>query len=254
MSVNYPTKIFLAMKSGNVCAFKDCHKALTSDGVKSNPAIIGEAAHIYGESPGTKTKPASARYRQDMTDEQRNHYNNLIYLCPSCHTKIDKQEADYSAELLLSLKNEHEAWVSEQLDQSMSEVTFAELEVAAKALASGKHSSNGDGFDVIPPEEKINKNGLSDTVRSDIAMGLSKSHEVERFLANMATNVDEDFPERLKGGFRNKYLELKETLSGDELFMTMLEFAQAGQKGFRQQAAGLAILSHLFHLCEVFEK
>jgi len=254
MSVNYPTKIFLAMKSGNVCAFKGCHKALTSDGVKSNPAIIGEAAHIYGESPGTKTKPASARYRQDMTDEQRNHYNNLIYLCPSCHIKIDKQEADYSAELLLSLKNEHEAWVSEQLDQSMSEVTFAELEVAAKALASGKHSSNGDGFDVIPPEEKINKNGLSDTVRSDIAMGLSKSHEVERFLANMATNVDEDFPERLKGGFRNKYLELKETLSGDELFMTMLEFAQAGQKGFRQQAAGLAILSHLFHLCEVFEK
>lgn len=254
MSASYPTKIFLAMKSGNVCAFKDCRKALTSEGVKSNPSVIGEAAHIYGESPGTKTKPASARYRQDMTDEQRNHYNNLIYLCPSCHTKIDKQEADYSAELLFSLKKEHESWVAEQLDQGMSEVSFAELEIAAKALASGKHSSNGDGFDVITPEEKINKNGLSDIVRSDIAMGLSKSHEVERFLANMATNVDENFPERLKSGFRNKYLELKKTLSGDELFMTMLEFAQAGQKGFRQQAAGLAILSHLFHLCEVFEK
>src|SRR5690606_32026855 len=129
-----------------------------------------------------------------------------------------------------------------------------ELEIAAKALASGKHSSNGDSFEVIPPEEKINKNGLSDTVRSDIAMGLSKSYEVERFLANMATNVDEDFPERLKSGFKEKYLELKATLSGDELFASMLEFAQAGQKGFRQQAAGLAILSHLFHLCEVFEK
>lgn len=254
MSASYPTKIFLAMKSGNVCAFKDCRKALTSDGVNSNPAVIGEAAHIYGESPGTKTKPASARYRSDMTDEQRNHYDNLIYLCPYCHTKIDKQEADYSAEFLFSIKEEHESWVSEQLDQGMSEVSFAELEIAAKALASGKHSSNGDGFEVIPPEEKINKNGLSDTVRSDIAMGLSKSHEVERFLANMATNVDEEFPERLKSGFKTKYLELKETLSGDELFMSMLEFAQAGQKGFRQQAAGLAILSHLFHLCEVFEK
>lgn len=254
MSASYPTKIYLAMKSGDICALKDCHKKLTSDGTNSEPAVIGEAAHIYGESPGTKTKPASARYRQDMTDEQRNHYNNLIYLCPSCHTKIDKQEADYSAELLFSLKKEHESWVVEQLDQGMSEVSFAELEIAAKALASGKHSSNGDGFDVIPPEEKINKNGLSDIVRSDIAMGLSKSHEAERFLANMATNVDEDFPERLKSGFRNKYLELKDTLSGDELFMTMLDFAQAGQKGFRQQAASLAILCHLFHLCEVFEK
>lgn len=254
MSASYPTKIYLAMKSGNICAFKDCHIRLTSDGTNSDPAIIGEAAHIYGESPGTKTKPASARYRQDMTDEQRNHYNNLIYLCPSCHTKIDKQELDYSAEFLFSLKEEHESWVAGQLDQSMSEISFAELEIASKALASGKHSSNGDGFDVIPPEEKINKNGLSDIVRSDIAMGLSKSHEVERFLANMATNVDEEYPERLKSGFRNKYLELKETLSGDELFMTMLDFAQAGQKGFRQQAASLAILSHLFHLCEVFEK
>ncbi|MAQ98923.1 MAG: HNH endonuclease [Oceanospirillaceae bacterium] len=254
MSASYPTRVFLAFKSGGRCAFKDCQKVLTSDGVNSNPAIIGEAAHIYGESPGTKTKPASARYRTDMTDAQRNHYNNLIYLCPTCHTKIDKQEKDYPAELLFALKAEHESWVAEQLDLGMSEVSFAELEVAAKALASGKHSSNGDSFEVIPPEEKINKNGLSDTVRSDIAMGLSKSHEVERFLANMATNVDEDFPERLKSGFKEKYLELKTTLSGDELFASMLEFAQAGQKDFRQQAAGLAILSHLFHLCEVFEK
>lgn len=254
MSATYPTKIVLAMKSGNICAFKDCRKALTADGLNSNSAVIGEAAHIYGESPGTKTKPASARYRADMTDAERNHYDNLIYLCPTCHTKIDKQEKDYLAYDLFALKAEHESWVAEQLDQGMSEVSFAELEIASKALASGKHSSNGDSFEVIPPEEKINKNGLSDTVRSDIAMGLSKSHEVERFLANMATNVDEEFPERLKSGFREKYLELKTTLSGDELFASMLEFAQAGQKGFRQQAAGLAILSHLFHLCEVFEK
>lgn len=254
MGASAKTKVTLALKSGNRCAFRECRLVLTSDGKKSDTAIVGEAAHIYGEKPGAKGKPASARYRSDMTDAQRNHYDNLIYLCPTCHTKIDKQEEDYPAEILFALKAEHESWVAEQLDQGMSEVSFAELEIAAKALASGKHSSNGDSFEVIPPEEKINKNGLSDTVRSDIAMGLSKSHEVERFLANMATNVDEDYPERLKSGFKEKYLELKATLSGDELFASMLEFAQAGQKGFRQQAAGLAILSHLFHLCEVFEK
>ena len=254
MSVSYPTKIFLALRSGNLCAFKDCHKVLSSDGVLSNPAVLGEAAHIYGESPGTATSPASARYRVDMTDDERNHYKNLIYLCPNCHTKIDKQEHDYPPESLFALKREHEEWVAKQLDQGMSEVSFAELEVAAKALASGQHSYNGDGFQVIPPEEKINKNGLSDSVRSDIAMGLSKSHEVERFLANIATNVDEDFPEKLKSGFKEKYEELKKSLNGDELFSAMLDFAQAGQSSFRQQAASLAILSHLFHLCEVFEK
>lgn len=254
MSVSYPTKIFLALRSGNLCAFKDCHKVLSSDGVLSNPAVLGEAAHIFGESPGTATNPASARYRVDMTDSERNHYKNLIYLCPNCHTKIDKQEQDYPPESLFALKQEHEKWVAKQLDQGMSEVSFAELEVAAKAIASGQHSYNGDGFQVIPPEEKINKNGLSDSVRSEIAMGLSKSHEVERFLANMATNVDEDFPEKLKSGFKEKYVKLKKSLNGDELFSAMLDFAQAGQSNFRQQAASLAILSHLFHLCEVFEK
>lgn len=92
MSATYPTKLFLAMKSGNLCAFPDCKKSLTSEGVESKPAVIGEAAHIYGENPGTDKKKPSARFREDMTEAQRDHYDNLIYLCPTCHTTIDKQE------------------------------------------------------------------------------------------------------------------------------------------------------------------
>ena len=230
--------------------YKDCRKALTSDGSSSDPdpVVIGQVAHIRGK------KPDSARYQSNMTDEDRDHYNNLIYLCPTCHTKIDKQPKEFSVQFLLSLRKEHETWADEQLDQGMSEFTFAELETAIKALVSDKHSSNNDTFLVITPEEKIKKNDLSDSVRKYIAMGLTRSHEVERFLANMATNIDEQYPERLKSSFRTEYLKLKETLSGDALFMSMLTFAQNGQSEFTQQAAGLAILSHLFHLCEVFEK
>ena len=66
--------------------------------------MIGEAAHIYGEHAGTKAKKASARYRDDMTDAERDHYDNLIYLCPTCHTKIDKQENEYPANLLFEIK------------------------------------------------------------------------------------------------------------------------------------------------------
>ena len=252
MSVTYPIKLFLAMKSGNLCAFKDCRKPLTSEGITSNPAVIGEAAHIYGENPGTTTKPPSARYREDMTVDERNHYNNLIYLCPTCHAKIDKQEQDYPANFLFNLKKEHESWVAEQLDDSMSEVTFAELDIAAKAIASGKHSSNGD-YVVLPPKDKILKNNLGPESRSYISMGLSRSSEVTKFLSDMS-QLDDQFPIRLKDGFKQKYDELKLTLSDDALFIGMLEFAQAGQHDFKQQAASLALLSHLFHLCEVFEK
>ena len=242
------------MRSGNICAMPDCRKSLTADSDKSAPAVLGEAAHIYGENPGSNTKPPSARYLSTMTDYERNHYDNLIYLCPTCHTKIDKQENDYSADYLKQLKREHEQWVSDQLDMQMNVVSFAELEIASKAIASGQHVDFSEDFFTITPSEKIDKNNLSQSVRSDIAMGLSKSKEVEKFLANMAMNVDGEFPERLKNGFKTKYEELKEELSGDELFASMLEYSQAGQKGFKQQAASLAVLSHLFHICEVFEK
>jgi len=252
-SVTYPTKLFLAFKSGGICAFKDCHANLTSDGVVSSPAVIGEAAHIYGENPGTEKRPASARYRNDMTEDERNHYNNLIYLCPTCHTRVDKQEADYSADFLLSLKLEHETWIAEQLDQGMSDISFAELTVAANALASGKHTSNED-YQVITPTEKIKKNALSESSKFYISIGLSQSPTVERFIANMAMNFDVQFPENLKNGFKTKYIELKKNLSGDALFIAMINFARAGKRDFKHQAAGLAILIHLFHICEVFEK
>jgi|CXWL01.1.fsa_nt_gi hypothetical protein len=252
MSASYPTKLILAMKSGNICAMKTCRISLTSNGSDSDTSVIGEAAHIYGENPGTKTKLRSARYRQDMTEQERNHYNNLIYLCPTCHTKVDKQEADYPAEMLLRIKTEHEAWVEEQLDNGMSDVTFAELEIAAKAIASGQHSVNGD-LHVLTPEEKILKNSLGPVSKIYISMGLSRSAEVTRFLSQMS-QLDDQFPIRLKDGFQQKYLELKQTFVGDELFMGMLKFAQSGQRDFILQAASLALLSHLFHLCEIFEK
>lgn len=252
MSATYPTKVFLAMRSGNLCAFQDCKKELTATGDESDPAVIGQAAHIYGENPGTDKKPPSARYRADMTDEERNHYNNLIYLCPSCHTKVDKQEEDYPATKLFGLKETHESWVRSQLDQGMSEITFAELEIAAKAIASGSHTSPDD-FGVIPPNAKIQKNGLSEKSRTYISMGLSQSNEVERFITSM-TQLDIEYPERLKSGFRTEYDNLKKELTGDSLFMGMLDFAQKGSNNFKQQAASLAILSHLFHLCDIFEK
>ncbi len=252
MSASYPTKVFLAMKSGNICAFSDCRKALTSVGSNSSPAVLGEAAHIYGENAGTDKKKASARYRSDMTDEQRNHYNNLIYLCPTCHTKIDKQEEDFPADELLKLKDEHEMWVEEQLDEGMSDVSFSELEIAAKAIASGCHIKS-DGMQVISPEQKLKTNNLTDESRVYISMGLSRSSEVTSFLAQMSL-IDDNYPTRLKDGFKGKYNTLSQTLRGDELFMALLEFAQKGLTDFKCQAASLALLSHLFHICEVFEK
>lgn len=246
MGATYSTKVCLAMKSGGYCAFEDCHVKLTVNGKESKSVIIGEAAHIYGENE------TAARYKAEMSEQERNAESNLIYLCPNCHTKIDKQEFDYSVDYLLTLKANHEKWVENRLSSAMDDFSFAELKIATKAIASGKMSDSMN-FHVIPPQDKINKNNLSGDVASYLAMGLSKSGEVSQFLSLMS-QADDGFAERLQEGFKSKYDELKKSYDGDTLFFEMMSYVLDWNNDFKVKSAGLALLSHMFNICEVFEK
>ena len=82
MSVSYPTKLLLAYRSGDRCALPDCGQQLIPLQARAgSPSNVGEAAHIAGERPGGSRGHRSARYyNPDMTDDQRNGYNNLIYV------------------------------------------------------------------------------------------------------------------------------------------------------------------------------
>ena len=49
-----------------------------------------------------------------MTDEERAHPDNGIWLCPSCHTTVDKNNGgDFSAPLLREWKRNHELMIKE---------------------------------------------------------------------------------------------------------------------------------------------
>lgn len=121
MTVSYRTKLVLAFRSGDRCAFPGCDNHLSVDGASANTVVVGQAAHIAGENPG------AARYDQNMTDEARNAYPNLIYLCGDHHTRIDKQEVDFSVAKLLQMKVDHEERVREALTEAFAEVGFVEL-------------------------------------------------------------------------------------------------------------------------------
>jgi hypothetical protein len=56
--------------------------------------ILGEAAHISGESPG------GPRYDATMTDEARGAIANGIWLCATCHTKVDSDHVRFSIDYL----------------------------------------------------------------------------------------------------------------------------------------------------------
>ena len=243
MKVRIPVQRVLFARSGGRCA--KCRTAVTQDDATSvTPIAIGIVAHIAGK------KPESARYDKKMTIDERRSYNNLIILCSNCHTLVDKQVKFYSVKKLHKMKEDHEKWVTRTLKENIPNITFIELESVIKYLVSGQDVSD-TSYRLIPPGEKISKNGLSSITEGMIKMGLSRVKEVEQYINS---HPDLQFGQQLKTGFLNEYMNQRnDGLVGDDLFISLVQFAGHGSDPARW-SAGLVVLVYLFEKCEVFER
>jgi hypothetical protein len=229
------------------CCYRGCRIECISDATTQDPvAIIGKIAHIVAHSDhGPRADPS---YPANLRDK----YENLILLCPTHHDTVDVQPNTFTVRDLRGWKHEHEGWVRVSLTGEMLSVSFAELEIVTKAILMVP-AQPAESFVITPPREKLDKNSLSNEVTFFLTMGLAKTQEVGRFVEHMAA-LDTDFPERLKAGFVDKYNEfLSNGLEGDALFEGLRMFASGGSSVFRNQAAGLAVLSYLFETCEIFK-
>ncbi len=97
----------LRMRAALVCSNPDCGILAvepSSDDLKAT--TFGEACHIAAAEKG------GARFDPDMTSEQRSSEENGIWLCASCHSKVDKNKLKYTPELLHEWKREHLIWVA----------------------------------------------------------------------------------------------------------------------------------------------
>ncbi len=92
--------------SGNECAHPTCNKKLIAeDGI----SIISKICHIAGAS---KEGP---RFDENMTDDERRGFDNLILLCDEHHVIIDNKEneSEYPTPLLKKWKSDHEKKILE---------------------------------------------------------------------------------------------------------------------------------------------
>lgn len=232
------------------CAFPDCRKLLVLEGTNTDKTKqIGKIAHIVAHSENGPRSDSS--YPKDKLDS----YENWVLLCPTCHDTVDAHENQYTIAFLRKLKIDHESWVQDSLNESMPQISFAELEVAVNGISSQQVLTQPEGFSVITPDEKIKKNLLSATSRQMIAMGLMQAHQVKTYLEQVE-QIDPGFIQRLIGGFQEKYRTLIQDrqLNSDAVFEELRNFSSSGKSDFKIQAAGLALLSYLFEACEVFEK
>jgi hypothetical protein len=243
------TKLTLAHRSGNHCAFPGCPRDLTVDSPSGGePAATGVAAHIRGENP------TSARYDASMIAEDRDSYHNLIYLCGDHHTQIDRQIADFSVDRLVAIKTEHEIKVREAMVAAFADVTFPELHAATSWVKRGHVDALVQDYRVMDLDGKIRKNDLSAASRLTITMALSIAPIVHQFVENEVM-LDSGYADRLKSGFLSEYHRLRhDGMRGDDLFETMCAFAQRGVRDQAGRSAAVAVLVYLFERCEVFEK
>ena len=82
------TKLRLFANSGGYCQNPNCNQNLFFNIGDSN-FHIAEMAHVFCGGD------AGPRLNRKLTDSERGDYSNLILLCPTCHTMIDKAEKEY---------------------------------------------------------------------------------------------------------------------------------------------------------------
>lgn len=257
MHVKDATKRAVAFRSGNVCA--KCGHELTVEYADGSVVPVGECAHIEGEHGGdpARNKPPAARYNPAMTDEERNAFPNLIYLCSGCHTEIDKipeGERNYPVELLKQLKHDHEASVRRAMIDAFPLIGFDELAEATKWATTLSPLEPTSDYSLLEVSEKMKRNAISKENLFVIESGLSVAKEIKCYIDNVA-KVDPTFPERLRDGFLKYYHEFRHNGSrGDDLFESMCQLAQRGLQKQVERTAGLAVLVYMFESCEVFEK
>lgn len=235
MAVTEAVKKIVAARAGGMCEL--CGVRVVEDN-----KVIGEVAHIRGD------KPDSARYDENMSESERNSPENLIWLCPTCHTRVDKNQEKYTVKYLLDRRHRHLNKLEQTVGSAMPDIEFPELDEAVR------HISTIDipleySYKLVTPKEKILKNSLSPKW---VMMGVSQARTVSRY---MDKHSDAESSRRLRAGFVKRYEELRdEGLDGDDLFVVLWQFASRYKADPKMQAAGLALLVYLFEKCEVFEK
>jgi hypothetical protein len=238
----------LFSRAGDRCAFPGCRQALTEEATAEDEAVVlGRISHVVSDSDiGPRADPSMSR-------DDRRRYPNLILLCPTHHELVDAQDSTYAADDLRDWKQKHEKWVQIRLTEEAAEISFEELEAVTAALESQPVRPEDD-LVLLDPSEKMQRNDLTLSTRELLQIGQLRFQDVQAFVAD-AAQIDPAFPDRLKSGFLNEYTShVAEGEHGDELFLAMWDFASGESLNFKRRAAGLAVVTYLFHICDIFEK
>lgn len=101
MSISTKVQRKLWASSGGYCGNPGCHCELLPFFETGKITNIEEMAHIIGQ------KKDGPRGEDELPLSERDEFDNIILLCPTCHTMVDKNPDIYPKETLFLWKKNH---------------------------------------------------------------------------------------------------------------------------------------------------
>lgn len=101
MSISTEVKRKLWASSGGYCGKPDCNKDLFPFFENGEITNIEELAHIIGQSEN------GPRGDNELPLSQRDEFENIILLCPICHTIVDKNSHLFPDSTIIQWKKDH---------------------------------------------------------------------------------------------------------------------------------------------------
>lgn len=105
----------LRRRAGNICSNPECYKQTLEPQItdEEKTTDTGIAAHICAASAN------GPRYDPAMSEKDRKHISNAIWLCSHCATKIDREAAAYSVALLKEWKKSAEKRIRDNSNKKL---------------------------------------------------------------------------------------------------------------------------------------
>lgn len=105
----------LRRRAGNICSNPECYKQTLEPQItdEEKTTDTGIAAHICAASEN------GPRYDPAMSEKDRKHISNGIWLCSHCATKIDREAAAYSIALLKQWKKSAEKRIRDNSNKKL---------------------------------------------------------------------------------------------------------------------------------------
>jgi hypothetical protein len=135
-----------------------------------------------------------------------------------------------------------------------ADTTPAEIKVLLNFLTARDLTVDAINFDLTDIAEKLQKNGLSDVVRSLVTPALPVARMVSDYLTR---HPDPDYSTRAAQALVAEYQRLVVTDSGDpdEIFWKIVQYAASGDvRDSKKFWAAIGIVSHYFELCDIFDR